>query len=89
MKFKHRETPSGVTKKIYNVDVNGKALDLLNLNINLNIFRKTRISKKLQDEILKFAGKNKKEENSIKNTHVIMTWVFKRATLSRYLTLLW
>lgn len=63
MNFKHRETPSGVTKKIYNVDVNGKPLDLLNHNINLNVYRKTRISKKQQDDILKFVGKRKKKNS--------------------------
>ena len=60
MKLPHRETPSGVDNR-YNIkNINGKPIDLKHPDVNLNAYRKSRISKKQQEDILKFAKYPKK-----------------------------
>lgn len=55
MKLPHRETPSGVDKRYFVKNINGKAIDLKHPDVNLNVYRKARISLKQQENILKFA----------------------------------
>ena len=61
MKFSHREVPSGLTKKILTTNVYGKPININSKDVNKNIYRKYRISKKQQQDIFNFIGKNKKK----------------------------
>lgn len=60
MYFKHRDTPTGVNNGYLNKNISGKPINLNHKDVNMNVYRKTRISKKQQADILKFAKKQKK-----------------------------
>ena len=55
MKFGHRETPSGVNNGYKTKNVYGTPIDLNHKDVNLNIYRKVRISNKQKNDILSFA----------------------------------
>lgn len=60
MFFKHRETPTGVNNGYLNTNALGQSIDLKHKDVNMNVYRKARISKKQQADILKFANKKKR-----------------------------
>jgi len=60
MRFRHRETPSGVNNSYYCRDVNGKALDFRNKNVNLNAYRHSHIWPKQSVDVMKFASRRHK-----------------------------
>jgi len=55
MRFKHRETPSGVNNGYFTKDINGKPIDLNHKDVNLNAYRKYRISNKQFYDVIRFA----------------------------------
>ena len=55
MKFPHRETPSGVDRRYFVKNAKGNSIDLKHPDVNMNIYRKVRISKKQKADILKFS----------------------------------
>lgn len=60
MRFKHRETPSGVNNGYLNKNINGQPLDLNHKDVNLNVYRKVYISNKQKQDILRFANRPKR-----------------------------
>ena len=46
MKFSHRETPSGVNNSYFTTDITGKPLNLKHPDVNMNVYRKVKISNK-------------------------------------------
>lgn len=60
MYFKHRETPSGVNRTYITTNVYGSPIDLNHPDVNLNVYRKYRISNKQKNDVLKFAKTKKK-----------------------------
>lgn len=60
MRFKHRETPSGVNNGYLNKNAYGGLIDLSHPDVNLNIFRKVRISSKQKNDVLRFARRRKR-----------------------------
>ena len=66
MKFRHRETPSGVNNGYVYKNINGGPIDLTHPDVNLNAYRKAYISSKQIRDILKFANKPKKRKKKKK-----------------------
>ena len=60
MYFKHRETPSGVNRYYFATNIYGGPIDLSHPDVNLNVYRKYKISNKQKNDVLKFA-KNKRK----------------------------
>ena len=60
MRLPHRETPSGVNNHYFVTNVHGKPIDLNHRDVNMNIYRKKRISKKQQLNIISFAKRKRK-----------------------------
>lgn len=59
-KLPHRETPSGVNNGYITTDINGNPLNLRHSDVDLNTYRKHRITQKKQNDILNFAHRRKR-----------------------------
>ena len=55
MRFGHRDTPSGVNNGYFSKNINGKSIDLNHKDVNLNVYRKVRISNKQSNDVIRFA----------------------------------
>lgn len=57
MKFNHRDTPSGVKNYYFNKDINGNPINLNHPDVNLNVYRKIRISNKQKNDVIRFSNR--------------------------------
>lgn len=60
MYFNHRDTPTGVNNYYLTNNVYGSSIDLNHPDVNKNVYRKIRISKKQEEDVLRFASKHRK-----------------------------